>query len=199
MMFSGPFSPCIKKAFAEPPPNDIWTHFSLFRGRCQSTDHCSAASTSVWRALALELQDFNSSAKGRHGLTRVCVAAGRGTLSRVPGDRRLRGELILTYALFEQSLANRLWCKHQDVRRRLTPVLESAHALSIKRCGPLQYTCPLYMKICPFQAVRTILHAFFSLIPTPPTVAFGLQPIGKSCALTIVPKPPPTDFDGLRK
>ncbi|KER21798.1 hypothetical protein T265_09958 [Opisthorchis viverrini] len=60
MMFSGPFSPCITKAFAESPPNDTWTHFSSFRGRCQSNDHCLAESTSIWRALALELQDFKS-------------------------------------------------------------------------------------------------------------------------------------------
>ncbi|KAG5453655.1 hypothetical protein CSKR_105782 [Clonorchis sinensis] len=43
-------------------PYDIWTHFSSFRGRCQSNDHWLAASTSSWRALALELHDFKSSA-----------------------------------------------------------------------------------------------------------------------------------------
>ncbi|KAG5454204.1 hypothetical protein CSKR_111138 [Clonorchis sinensis] len=71
VMSSGPFSPCMTKEFAESPPNDIWTHFSSFRGRCQSNDHCFAASTSIWRALALELHDFKSSAKSRHGLERT--------------------------------------------------------------------------------------------------------------------------------
>ncbi|KAG5445945.1 hypothetical protein CSKR_102812 [Clonorchis sinensis] len=71
VMSSGPFSPCMTKEFAESPPNDIWTHFSSFRGRCQSNDHCFAASTSIWRALALELHDFKSSAKkAKHRETR---------------------------------------------------------------------------------------------------------------------------------
>ncbi|KER24902.1 hypothetical protein T265_07526 [Opisthorchis viverrini] len=36
---------------------------STIGGRCQSNHNCLAASTSIWRALALELQDFKSSAK----------------------------------------------------------------------------------------------------------------------------------------
>ncbi|KAG5444461.1 hypothetical protein CSKR_101863 [Clonorchis sinensis] len=58
LMSYASLSPCGTKAFAESPPNHIYAHFSLFRGRCQSNDHCFAASTPFWRAL-----DFNSSAK----------------------------------------------------------------------------------------------------------------------------------------
>ncbi|KAG5453288.1 hypothetical protein CSKR_113965 [Clonorchis sinensis] len=45
VMSSGPFSPCLTKESAESPPNEMWTHFSSFRGGCQSNDHCFVANT----------------------------------------------------------------------------------------------------------------------------------------------------------
>ncbi|KAG5443621.1 hypothetical protein CSKR_102520 [Clonorchis sinensis] len=60
VMPSGPVSPCTTKAFAEPPPNNTWTHFSSSRGRWQSDDHCFAAIVFIRIALAFEPQDSKS-------------------------------------------------------------------------------------------------------------------------------------------
>ncbi|GAA56624.1 heat shock transcription factor [Clonorchis sinensis] len=61
----------LRRRLLSPPLNDLWTHFSSFKGRFQANDHCFAASTSIWRALALEPQDFKSSSKSGHGFVRT--------------------------------------------------------------------------------------------------------------------------------
>ncbi|KAG5448131.1 hypothetical protein CSKR_106370, partial [Clonorchis sinensis] len=80
------------------------------------------------------------------------------------------------------------WFKHPDATRRLTSVLENAHARSTRRWGSPAYIRSLYLEINRGQAVRTLLRWLSD---------YNLPE--ERVPLTLVPKPPPTAFDALRK